>query len=160
MSAQQLNDFFPEPERYELLTEATFSLELSRRDFFRVAGAGVVVALLLNEAEAQPGRQRPGGGPVPREIGAWLHVGEDSAVTVYSGKVEVGQNIRTSLTQVVAEELRVPPARVRLVMADTAQTPYDFGTAGSRTTPAMASQLRKVAAAAREVLIDMAAEEA
>ncbi len=73
--------------------------------------------------------------------------------------MEVGQNIRTSLTQVVAEELRLPPARIQLVMADTARVPYDFGTAGSRTTPAMASQLRKVAAAARELLLDLAAEQ-
>src|SRR5262249_57796401 len=71
----------------------------------------------------------------------------------------VGQNIRTSLTQVVAEELRLAPGRISLVMADTARTPYDFGTAGSRTTPAMAPQLRRVAAAARELLLDLAAEE-
>src|SRR5262249_21336239 len=46
-----------------------------------------------------------------------------------------------------------------LVMADTAKVPYDFGTAGSRTTPDMASQLRKAAATARETLLDLAAEE-
>src|SRR5262249_11050697 len=69
-------------------------------------------------------------------------------------------NIRTSLTQVVAEELRTPVARIRLVMADTALTPYDMGTAGSMTTPMMASQLRRVAAAAREALLDLTAEEA
>src|SRR6202043_3889625 len=93
------------------------------------------------------------------EIGAWLHVGEDSALTVYTGKVEIGQNIRTSLAQVVAEELRVAPARIRMVMADTQLTPFDGGTAGSQTTPMMASQLRRVAAAARELLLDLAAEQ-
>ncbi len=62
-------------------------------------------------------RDRPGGrrataaadaaaAAAPQEIGAWLHIGEDGQVTVYTGKVEVGQNIRTSLTQAVAEELR------------------------------------------------------
>ena len=60
------------------------------------------------------------GGSQPQEIGAWLHIGEDGAVTVYTGKVEVGQNIRTSLTQVVAEELRAPVDAIRMVMADTA----------------------------------------
>jgi nicotinate dehydrogenase subunit B len=152
-----------EPERYELLGEDPFSLELSRRAFFRIVGGGVVVALLLGQessAQRRPGGRRgPFGAPRPREIGAWLHVGEDSAITVFTGKVEVGQNIRTSLTQVVAEELRVGPERVRLVMADTARTPYDFGTAGSRTTPDMAAQLRRVAAAARELLLDLAAEQ-
>ena len=117
MSEQQLPALPIEPERYELLTDEYLSLELDRRQFFRIAGGGLVVALLLADGAAG---QRPFGGQGPREIGAWLHVGEDSAVTVYTGKVEVGQNIRTSLTQVVAEELRVQPGLVRLVMADTA----------------------------------------
>src|SRR5262249_27817287 len=138
-----------------------FLQELSRRDFFRIAGAGLVVAFLLGETEAQAqgGRPRPFGGRGPRELGAWLHIGEDSAVTVYTGKTEIGQNIRTSLTQVVAEELRIPHGRIRLVMADTQQVPYDFGTAGSQTTPMMASQLRRVGAAARELLLDLAVEQ-
>ena len=80
-------------------------------------------------------------------------------VTVYTGKTEVGQNIRTSLSQAVAEELHVPVASIRMLMADTDLTPYDMGTFGSRTTPTMAPQLRKAAAAAREALIDLAASE-
>jgi isoquinoline 1-oxidoreductase len=155
-------DFLSEPERYELYADPVDPLEVSRRAFLRIVGAGVVVALLLEDVamgqRGGGGRGRPGGA-LPKEIGAWLHVGEDSAVTVYTGKVEIGQNIRTSLTQVVAEELHVPPARIRMVMADTQLVPYDFGTAGSQTTPTMASQLRKVAAAARELLLDMAAEQ-
>ncbi|HEX2036325.1 MAG TPA: molybdopterin cofactor-binding domain-containing protein, partial [Chloroflexota bacterium] len=96
--------------------------------------------------------------PLPAQIGAWLEILEDGTVTVFTGKVEVGQNIRTSLAQVVAEELRLPLGAVRLVMADTARTPFDRGTAGSRTTPGMAPQLRRAAAAAREALLDLAAE--
>ena len=116
----------------------------------------MIVALLLGDEAAA---QRPGDGRQrPREIGAWMHIGEDSAVTVYTGKVEIGQNIRTSLTQVVAEELHVPVKPIRMVMADTAPVPFDAGTFGSRTTPTMARQLRRAAAAAREVLIDLAAE--
>ena len=78
---------------------------------------------------------------------------------MYTGKVEFGQDIRTSLTQVVAEELRAPLSSVRLVMGDTDRTPFDMGTFGSRTTPIMAMQLRKVAAAAREALLDLAAQD-
>jgi len=96
---------------------------------------------------------------LPREVGAWLHVGEDDAITVFTGKVEFGQNIRTELTQVVAEELRAPLEKIRLVMGDTDLTPFDMGTFGSRTTPIMAAQLRQVAAAAREALLDLAAAE-
>ena len=93
-----------------------------------------------------------------RRIGDWLRIDPDGGVTVFTGKVEVGQGIRTSLAQAVAEELRVPPQMVRLVMADTALVPFDAGTFGSRTTPTMAHTLRLVAASAREVLLDRAAE--
>ena len=144
-----------DPEGYELL-DAFFAAEHTRRDFFRAVGAGLIVAFLMEtDIAAQP----PKGGNVPREIGAWVHIGEDSAVTVYTGKVEIGQNIRTSLTQVVAEELRVPVKAVKVVMADTAAVPFDAGTFGSRTTPTMASQLRRAAAAAREELLTLAAEQ-
>ena len=157
MNAPTFDDLTIDPERYE----SFFDAERTRRDFFRIAGAGIVVALLFDEAAAQPPRPggRQGGGAGPREIGAWIHVGEDSGITVYTGKVEIGQNIRTSLAQVVAEELRVPVTAIRLAMADTATVPYDAGTFGSRTTPTMASQLRRAAAAARETLLDLAAEQ-
>jgi isoquinoline 1-oxidoreductase len=166
MSELLQDDYLSEMERYELDEGPAFDFDLTRRAFFRVVGGGVVVACLLGKAAAQQPRGRGrgrggfGGGPVPGEIGAWLHVGEDSAVTVYTGKVEVGQNVRTSLTQAVAEELRVRPSQIKLVMADTGLVPFDGGTAGSRTTPAMGAQLRRVGAAARELLLDMAAEEA
>jgi isoquinoline 1-oxidoreductase len=94
---------------------------------------------------------------LPKEIDAWLHIAENGKVTAYTGKVEMGQNIRTSLSQAVAEELRVPIEKIEMVMGDTQLTPFDMGTFGSRTTPTMNLQLRKVAAAAREMLIGLAA---
>jgi len=149
-----------EPERYELYEGPAYQFELERRDFFKVLGGGIVVALALKDALAQQGgRSRGPGLQMPQEISAWLHIAEDGVVTAYTGKVEVGQGARTSLTQVVAEELRVPVASVRMVMADTDLTPFDGGTTGSRTTPAMVPQLRKVAAAAREMLLDLAADQ-
>jgi isoquinoline 1-oxidoreductase len=159
MNDQLLPELAQEPERYELY-ELPYLADLNRRQFFRIVGSGVVIALLLpgQVTAQQPGPRRQRGGALPQEIGAWLHIGEDSAVTVYTGKVEIGQNIRTSLAQVVAEELQAPVERIRLVMADTALTPFDMGTFGSATTPMMASQLRRVAAAAREALLDLAAE--
>jgi nicotinate dehydrogenase subunit B len=153
-----------EMERYELDEEPRYRFELDRRDFLKVAGGGVVVCLVLGEAPAQqrPGRGRGRGfrGNVPQELGAWLHISETGQVTVYTGKVELGQNIRTSLSQVVAEELHLPVAAIRLIMADTDLTPFDMGTFGSGTTPRMAPQLRRAAAAARELLLDLAAEQA
>src|SRR5262249_14816151 len=105
---------------------------------------------------------RPGGGfgNLPRDLPAWLHISEEGQVTAFTGKVEIGQNIRTSLSQVVAEELRLPIDAISLVMADTGRTPFDFGTFGSQTTPVMAAHFRKVAATARQLLIDLAAERA
>jgi isoquinoline 1-oxidoreductase len=149
-----------EPERYELDETPGRHFLLGRRDLFKLLGGGIVVLFLVEGVSAQErGRRRGGGGNTPREVGAWLHIGEEGQVTVYTGKTEVGQNIRTSLAQVVAEELPVPLASIRLVMADTELTPYDAGTFGSRTTPGMAPQLRRAAAAAREALLDLAAEE-
>src|SRR5688500_13401845 len=149
------------PERYELDAGLPYRFDLHRRDFVKTVGGGLAVLLLLSQAAAQEsggGRRRRSGGAPPANLGAWLHISEDGLVTVYTGKAEVGQNIRTSLTQVVAEDLRIPPGQIRLVMADTQLTPHDAGTFGSRTTPDMARQLRRVAAAARELLIDLAAE--
>ena len=91
-------------------------------------------------------------------MSAWLHIDEKGAVTVYTGKVEVGQNARTSLTQAVAEELHAPLASITMVMGDTALTPFDQGTFGSQTSPRMWPQIRKASAAAREMLIDLASQ--
>jgi nicotinate dehydrogenase subunit B len=160
MNEPIFDDLLIEPERYELYTDEILSADLDRRDFFRIVGGGLIVACVLGEAAAQqPGRGRGGfGGGGTRELGARLHIGEDSVVTVYTGKVEIGQNIRTSLTQVVAEELHMPLERIRLVMADTQLCPDDGGTAGSASTPRTAPQLRRAAAVARELLLDLAAE--
>jgi isoquinoline 1-oxidoreductase len=154
-----------ETERHEPGTGAAHGWEAARREFFRFLGSGGIVVLFSPEQAEEVSTAPQGsaggrrGGPgvsLPREIGAWLHVGEDGQVTAYTGKVEVGQDIRTSLTQAVAEELRVLPASVRLVMGDTDLSPFDRGTAGSRTTPSMAPQLRRAAAAARDLLLDLA----
>ena len=163
MSQKRISDIYLEPERYELHTgEPPYRFEMARRDFFKVLGGSIVVLFTATDVFAQRREGRRGGRrfdrDMPPELGAWLHIGEDGTVTVYTGKVEVGQNIRTSLTQVVAEALPAPLTSIRLVMGDTDLTPYDRGTFGSRTTPMMAPQLRKAAAVARELLIDLAAE--
>jgi isoquinoline 1-oxidoreductase len=148
-----------EPERYELTAAGPYRFDLDRREFFKFLGAGVLVVSVLKPAviaqESGGARQRRG--DLPKEIDAWLHIGENGEVTVYTGKVEMGQNIRTSLSQAVAEELHVPMEKIEMVMGDTQLTPFDMGTFGSRTTPTMNLQLRKVAAAAREMLIGLAA---
>jgi nicotinate dehydrogenase subunit B len=162
MSARDSEQIPLGPERYELRAAAPYHFDLDRRDFFKFLGAGIVVVSVLKPAiaaqESGGGRQRRGES-LPQEIDAWLHLGDNGKVTVYTGKVEVGQNIRTSLSQAVAEELHVPIERIELVMGDTQLTPFDMGTFGSRTTPTMNLQLRKVAAAAREALVELAAQQ-
>ncbi|HEV2176278.1 MAG TPA: molybdopterin cofactor-binding domain-containing protein [Terriglobia bacterium] len=151
-----------EPERYEFYAGPFYRFELlkpDRRAFFKALGCGIVVVCVLRDARAfqESGRRRLGE-QLPQEISAWLHIGENGRVTAYTGKVEVGQNIRTSLTQAVAEELRVAPGRIELVMGDTERTPFDMGTFGSRTTPTMSPQLRRASAAGRDLLIGLAAQ--
>jgi isoquinoline 1-oxidoreductase len=134
---------------------------MKRRDFFKVLGGGIVVILIPDDSDAQEaggGRRRGLNEPAPPALSAWLHIGENGIVTVYTGKVEVGQNARTSLTQAVAEELHTPVASIRMVMGDTDLTPFDMGTFGSLTTPRMWPQIRKAAATAREMLVDLAAQ--
>lgn len=137
--------------QFELIPEQSREFALARRELLAAAG-GVAVLLVSRPGEAQRGDGEP------RTLDAWLQIGGDGTVTVYTGKVEVGQNIRTSLTQAVAEELPVPPESIRLVMGDTARVPYDRGTFGSRTTPTMLPILRRAGAAAREALVGLAAE--
>lgn len=140
-------------ERYELRERPHYHFRLNRRAFLQVSGTGLLVVLASRPATAIQGQS------APTDLAAWLHIDEDGKVTVYTGKVEVGQNIRTSLAQAVAEELHTQVESVEMVMGDTARTPYDQGTFGSRTTPFMAPQLRRAAAAAREILLDLGAKQ-
>ena len=140
------------PEQYELQEKPSYNFTMNRRRFFEILGSGIAITVTLSNSIGQAL------GAVAQEdqIAAWIHIGENGNVTIYSGKAEVGQNIRTSLAQIVAEELSVPMEKIDMVLGDTDLTPYDRGTFGSRSIPYMGPQLRKAAASAREVLIDMA----
>jgi isoquinoline 1-oxidoreductase len=151
-----------EPERYELHESPRYHFDLDRRDVLKALGGGVVVCLVFGNASAQQrgGKGRGGGGGnVPQQLAAWLHIGEDGQITLYSGKTEVGQNVRTSVTQALAEELRVAPSAIRVILSDTDVVPNEGGTSGSRSTPGSIPQIRRVGAAARELLLDLAAEQ-
>ncbi|MGC9945489.1 MAG: molybdopterin cofactor-binding domain-containing protein [Bryobacteraceae bacterium] len=145
-----------EPERYELTAPPAYRFAVDRRDFIGLLGGGMLIAFSAGAQES--GRRGRRSDAPPADLDAWLHIGEDGAITICTGKTEVGQNIRTSLSQAAAEELHCPIASIKLVMADTALVPYDMGTFGSRTTPTMAPQVRRAAATAREALLDLAAE--
>ena len=153
-----------EIERYELFDAPDYNFDFDRRDFIKAFGLGIVFIVPAARALAQQrGQGESGRGglnqTLPNDIDAWIHIDEKGEVTAFTGKVEVGQNTRTTLTQSVADELHVPVDSVHVVMGDTDLTPFDLGTFGSRSTPTMVPQLRKAAAAARELLIAMAAEQ-
>jgi CO/xanthine dehydrogenase Mo-binding subunit/aerobic-type carbon monoxide dehydrogenase small subunit (CoxS/CutS family) len=121
------------------------------RGYFDVLPDGLVSVLPPEEARTgRPGPWRANGG-------AWVHVGADGTVTAFTGKVDVGQDNRTALSLLVAEELSVPAQAVAMVMGDTDVCPYDIGTFGSRSMPDAGQALQAAAAAARQALIAMAA---
>ena len=147
-----------EVERYELSEGPHYRFDVDRRDFLRifsVMGGGLLVVASMRGSAQESGRG--GRQAVSSDVSAWVHIDEHGQVTGYTGKTEIGQNIRTSLSQAIADELRVPLVRVSLVMADTDLVPFDQGTFGSQSTPRMAPMLARAAAAAREMLLDRAA---
>ena len=141
-----------EPDRKELADGPPYRFELDRREW-----AGVVVAGLLVTAAC---KVLTGQGVAAAEIppSTRLHLSRDGSITVLTGKVEVGQGSRTEIVQAAAEELRVAPEAVRVMLADTAVTPDDGSTAGSRTTPSTVPVVRRACAAAREMLVRVAQE--
>jgi CO/xanthine dehydrogenase Mo-binding subunit len=149
-----------EPSVDELPKKPAIQFTLDRRKFFQITGGGLAVAFVLHDLFSFAGETASSysGLADTGQVAAWIHIGEDGTVSVYTGKVEVGQNIRTSLSQIVAEELYVPVAKIKMIMGDTDLVPFDAGTFGSRTTPQMGTQLRKAAATAREALLEMAAK--
>jgi isoquinoline 1-oxidoreductase len=151
--------FVPEPERYECAEGPAYTFDLTRRELLALGGAGILVTIASiglagQETAPSPRMTAP---PAPDQVSAWLHIDESGRITGYTGKVEIGQNIRTSLAQAIADELSAPLASVAMIMGDTDLTPFDIGTVGSFTTPQVAPQIRRAAAAARALLIDLAA---
>lgn len=133
-------------------------LGVSRRSFMQALGAGLLISTTAFAQERRGGRRGGGfgGNSEPINLDARLHLGADGVITVMTGKVECGQGARAQITQAAAEELRVRADQIRLIMGDTALTPDDGMTAGSRTTPSTLPAVRKACAAARELLAEFA----
>src|SRR6185295_8070423 len=80
---------------------------------------------------AAPQNAAPGKPVDPREVDSFLAIHADGAVTIYTSKVDVGTGLSIAMTQMVAEELGIPVARISVVEGDTAVTPDQGGTGGS-----------------------------
>jgi nicotinate dehydrogenase subunit B len=93
------------------------------------------------------------------DLDAWVRINTDDTITLLSGKVEYGQGIKTAVAQIGAEELDVSLARIRVVMADTAQSPNEGMTTGSMSLETSGNAIRYAAAEARHILLSLASEE-
>ena len=137
--------------------ERTRGFQVNRRDFLKIAGSGIFVFFTLGDALLlqQEGLGRE---PLPNDFNAFLRIAEDGRVSCYTGKIEMGQGIVTSLAQMLADELDVSLEVVDMVMGDTDLCPWDMGTFGSRSTRFFGPPLRAAGAEARQVLLNLASE--
>ncbi|MCU0366944.1 MAG: molybdopterin-dependent oxidoreductase [Bacteroidales bacterium] len=138
------------------MKKTTVSSGIKRRSFIKLFGGGIFIffqpwnALDLLALPADQARS------LTKDYNAFLQIAEDGTVTCFTGKIEMGQGIITSLPQMMAEELNVPISKVKMIMGDTDLCPYDAGTWGSLTTRAFGPNMRAAAAEARAVLVEMA----
>lgn len=143
-----------------------FEQRLSRRTVLAGTGALIVSFTVLPALAQEPPAAQPPQAEPPKRPGSlkdapfldsWIRIDADGTITVATGKVELGQGIRTALIQVAAEELEVDPAEINLITADTALTPNEGYTAGSQSMQNSATAIRNAAAQVRAILIGEAA---
>ena len=133
--------------------------DLSRRDFFALAGSGLFVFIQVEDLAAfQEPERLPARQGYPTDFNAYMRIGADGRTTCFVGKVELGQGSKTALAQLLAEELDVAFDSVDMVMGDTDICPWDMGTFGSLSIRQFGPVLRAAGAEARAILIQMAAE--
>ncbi len=135
---------------------------VNRREFIKLSGGGIFIFLVLGDTSVLSQERRPRRfrfGQQILDFNAYLRIGEDGRVACYTGKIEMGQGIVTSLAQMLADELDVSLDIVDMVMGDTDLCPWDMGTFGSMSTRFFGPQLRAAAAEARLVLLELGAEQ-
>jgi nicotinate dehydrogenase subunit B len=128
---------------------------IDRRRFFQLTGGGIAVFVTLGPSALL---SEPQGRSYPEDFNAYLLIRKDGRVTVFSGKIEMGQGVMTSQAQMLAEELGVSLDSIDMVLGDTDRCPWDAGTYGSLTTRMFGPALRAAGAEARLVLLGLAAK--
>jgi isoquinoline 1-oxidoreductase len=136
-------------------------VQLDRRHFLKRLGGGIIIVLALSELSfirrTSKEEEEPDSDSKRLDFNVYLRIGEDGKVDCFTGKIEMGQGIITSLAQVLAEELEVDLSQVKMVMGDTDLCPYDAGTWGSLTTRFFDPLLRVAAAEAKAELLKLGA---
>jgi CO/xanthine dehydrogenase Mo-binding subunit len=130
---------------------------IDRREFLRRVGGGMVV-LFTTAPRLGFSETPPAGTPSTPAFNAYLRIGEDGRVTCFTGKIEMGQGVITSLPQMLADELDVAVDVIDMIMGDTDRCPFDQGTWGSLTTRVFGPELRAAGAQARRSLLELASE--
>src|SRR5262245_31224349 len=135
------------------------TMELTRRQFLKSTGALIVSFNLMPPAGKVWAQfaTLASGDIDPTSLDSWLVITPDGLITFYTSKVEIGTGTITALAQIVAEELDVPIARVKMDSGDTSRTIEQGSTVGSRTIERAGPQIRQAAAAARHELFKLAA---
>jgi nicotinate dehydrogenase subunit B len=134
----------------------TFSVK--RRDFLKYLGGGMVILFAPLEGCRKVVAPALPLNSLPDDFNAFLHISGEGLVTCYTGKIEMGQGPMIALAQMMADELDVAFENVKMVMGDTDLCPWDDGTWGSTSIREFGPEMRKAAAKAREILLQMAAE--
>jgi nicotinate dehydrogenase subunit B len=131
------------------------SLDMDRRDFLRITGGGLLLFFTVGDLDLFAQRR----GSVPTDFNAFLRIGDNGRTACYVGKIEMGQGVVTSLTQMLADELDVAYESVDIVMGDTDVCPWDMGTFGSMSTRSFGQALRAAGAEARQILLELASDQ-
>jgi nicotinate dehydrogenase subunit B len=140
------------------------TIAINRRSLLAGSGALIVSFSLkpaLGQEAAQPAPEKPklpGSLDENRFLDSWIRVDAEGRITVFTGKAELGQGIKTALVQVAAEELDVEPTDIERVTADTGRTADEGFTAGSQSMQNSGTAIRNAAAQVRELLLAKAAE--
>jgi isoquinoline 1-oxidoreductase len=129
----------------------------TRRDFLKIAGSGVIVMFTVDITDLLAKRTMQVRG-YPTDLNSYLRIGEDGRVSLFTGKIEMGQGVYTSLPQMLAEELDVALTAIDPVLGDTDLCPWDMGTFGSMSTRFFGPPMRKAAAEARAILVQLGSE--
>ncbi len=147
-----------EDEYMELdFSDITTDPNLTRREFLKLIGSGIIIFFYIGDTSRVEAQRR--GISYPEDFNAYLRIAENGRVTCFSGKIEMGQGVITSLAQMLAEELDVALDSVDMIMGDTDLCPWDMGTFGSMSTRFFGPAVRAAGAKGRAVLIELASEQ-
>ncbi|WP_256659650.1 molybdopterin cofactor-binding domain-containing protein [Pseudomonas sp. LS-2] len=118
------------------------------------------VLLIVDDILPPSGPVAKGGTPTvkPKELGLFIAIDQDDTVYAFNGHVDLGTGIRTSLAQIVAEELDLRMDQVTMILGDTERAPNQGATIASATLQISAIPLRNAAAEARRYLLEQAAQ--